>query len=107
MDETIWATGFFDRLGGLLLKKRFKGVLVLAPCKSIHTFCMRVAIDVAFVSKHGRVLEVYREVAPRKILKNEQAVLVLERISSSRPWFEKGDLTGIRPIGLVKEGEAA
>lgn len=104
MNNTVWATSFFDRTRGLLAKRRFSGILVLAPCRSIHTFCMRVEIDVAFLDKNGRVLEEYRKVAPGKILRHKKAVLALERIATSKPWFTKGESTGICSTSKTKEG---
>ena len=41
--------------------------LIIAPCQAIHTFSMRFAIDVLFVSKDGRVLKVRQAVPPRRI----------------------------------------
>lgn len=46
------------RRRGLLGRTRVDGVLVLAPCRQVHTFGMRCPIDVAFVSRRGRVLRV-------------------------------------------------
>ncbi|MBP1685290.1 MAG: hypothetical protein H6Q33_1433 [Deltaproteobacteria bacterium] len=34
--------------------------LIIAPCNSIHTFFMKFAIDVVFVSRDGRVAKVYQ-----------------------------------------------
>jgi uncharacterized protein len=41
--------------------------LIIAPCNSIHTFFMRFAIDVVFVSRAGRVVKVYRWLKPWRI----------------------------------------
>jgi len=46
------------RRRGLLGRDGFAGVLVLAPCRQVHTFGMRFPIDVAFVARDGRVLRV-------------------------------------------------
>ena len=52
------------RRRGLLGRDAIDGVLVLRPCRHVHTFRMRFAIDVAFCRADGVVL----------------------RISSLRPW---------------------
>jgi uncharacterized membrane protein (UPF0127 family) len=38
--------------------------LILDPCRLIHTFFMRFAIDVVFFDRHHRVTRVAREVRP-------------------------------------------
>jgi uncharacterized protein len=52
--------------------------LVIAPCQAIHTFSMRFAIDVLFVSKDGRVLKVRQAVPPRRIAVSLRAFAVVE-----------------------------
>jgi uncharacterized membrane protein (UPF0127 family) len=46
------------RRRGLLGRDGLDGVLVLAPCRQVHTIGMRFAIDVAFVGRDGRVRHV-------------------------------------------------
>lgn len=46
------------RRRGLLGRDGFDGVLVLVPCRQVHTFGMRFPIDVAFVARDGTVLRV-------------------------------------------------
>ena len=41
---------------GLLGRDAIDGVLVLRPCRHVHTFRMRFAIDVAFCDVNGLVL---------------------------------------------------
>jgi len=41
--------------------------LVIAPTNLVHTFAMRFAIDILFVTRHGRVLKVAGAVPPRRI----------------------------------------
>ena len=44
------------RRRGLLGRDEIDGVLVLRPCRHVHTFRMRFAIDVAFCDVNGVVL---------------------------------------------------
>jgi uncharacterized membrane protein (UPF0127 family) len=44
------------RRRGLLGRDEIDGVLVLRPCRHVHTFRMRFAIDVAFCDVNGLVL---------------------------------------------------
>jgi len=46
------------RRRGLLGRDGTAGLLVLVPCRQVHTFGMRFPIDVAFVARDGRVLHV-------------------------------------------------
>ena len=79
------ATGFCMRARGLLLRRRgwlgCDGVLLLAPCRSVHTIGMRHEIDIAFVGGDGGVLRSERKVRPLRMLSCSGAVAVLERFS--------------------------
>jgi hypothetical protein len=46
------------RRRGLLGRDGIDGVLVLEPCRQVHTIGMRFPIDVAFCDRAGRVLRV-------------------------------------------------
>ena len=46
------------RRKGLLHRDGIEGAFWLRPCRHVHTFGMRFAIDVALVDKHGVVLAV-------------------------------------------------
>lgn len=46
------------RRRGLLGRDRCAGLLVLRPCRQVHTVGMRFPIDVAFVDRAGQVLRV-------------------------------------------------
>ena len=95
----VLAVSLLARLRGLLgPRPRWKAntILVLAPCKSIHTWWMLYPIDVAFVDKGGIVLSARREVAPWRVLSDHRACFVLERpCFPDSPWFEKGDTVPI------------
>ena len=65
--------------------------MIIAPTSAIHTFAMRFAIDVIFVSKDGRVLKVRPHVQPRRISAAWRAFAVVElasgaiQLSDTRP----------------------
>ncbi len=50
------AERFADRHRGLLGRETVEGALLIRPCRQVHTFGMRVPIDVAFCDREGRVL---------------------------------------------------
>ena len=80
-----------DRLVGLFRAGDGGGVLVLAPCRDVHTFGMRADIDVAFVASDGTVLESHRAVRPGRRMRCRNAVVTLERVAGGGAWFSPGD----------------
>jgi uncharacterized membrane protein (UPF0127 family) len=88
----VLAARMTSRLRGLLMSPASDAILLLAPCRDIHTFGMGYAIDVAFVDETGRVLESRRDVMPNRRLRNARASAVLERYAIPHEvWFEAGD----------------
>ena len=97
------AATFRDRLMGLFSRRSSDGVLLIAPCHAVHTFGMGYAIDIAFISREGRVLESYANVLPWRLRKCSGTYAVLERRASGKDssessgedrvvvWFKKGD----------------
>jgi uncharacterized protein len=55
-----------------------ESAMIIAPTSAIHTFAMRFAIDVMFVSRDGRVLKVRRHVKPRRLAAAWRAFAVVE-----------------------------
>ena len=91
----VLATSIFVRARGLLRTNADWGdgsrILVLAPCKSVHTIGMRYALDIAFVSRHGMVLRSECNVRPGRLLSCCKAAFVLERPHDrAAPWPEVG-----------------
>lgn len=74
------ATNFLTRARGLLFGPALDAdeALLIAPCSSIHTFGMRYPIDVVFLDRHARVVQVSPEVGARRIRFGRGAVAVLE-----------------------------
>lgn len=85
------ATSHKQRAIGLLLTDITTDELMLIPCNDIHTVGMRHALDVAFLSSSGEVLEVHYALDPCKRIRNKQAAAVVERFASKSPWFRVGD----------------
>ncbi|MGQ0825563.1 MAG: DUF192 domain-containing protein [Actinomycetota bacterium] len=55
-----------QRRRGLMGRDRLVGVLVLRPCRQVHTFGMRFPIDVAFCDRYGFVLHTVT-MSPRRL----------------------------------------
>ncbi len=90
-----WAVTAWARMRGLLGRNPHDMVLFLAPCKAIHTFGMTYPIDVAFISRDGYVLRVFRAVGRCHHLKVRSAVAVIERFSREGSWLQQGDYVGV------------
>lgn len=52
--------------------------LIIAPSNAIHTWSMRFAIDVAFITKAGRIVKIRSGVQPRRIAVSVTAYAVIE-----------------------------
>lgn len=85
------ACSIWGRLRGLKRLRGFGGVLMLAPCRDVHTFGMEHPIDIAFVASEGRVVASYRGVPPGRRLRCRKAAVVLERFACKEPWPDPGD----------------
>lgn len=53
------AASYGARRRGLLGRDGIEGALLITPCNSVHTFRMRFAIDVAYLDKELKVLDVH------------------------------------------------
>jgi len=70
--------------------------LVIAPTNAIHTFFMRFAIDVAFVSRDGRVLKVRRAMPPWRMAAAWRAFAVVELAAGAL------DRSGVQPGDVLR-----
>lgn len=61
-------TKFKDRLLGNCFKKEINEILVFPKCNSIHTFFMKIPIDVVILNKEQKVIHIEKNFKPWKIL---------------------------------------
>jgi len=69
LDEGRVADGFWSRFVGLMGRRSLqpeKGLLIY-PCTSVHTFFMRMPIDVVYVNRDNHVVGVDRDLRPWRI----------------------------------------
>ena len=81
------------RLTGLVGRRSLPpGVALEIPrCRSVHTFGMRFALDLAWLDGERRVVRIDRAVAPWRVRSCRQARSVLEADSRfSNQWFAYG-----------------
>ncbi|MEV7421026.1 DUF192 domain-containing protein [Streptomyces sp. NPDC091212] len=72
------AASYGTRRRGLLGRDGIEGALLITPCNSVHTFRMRFAIDVAYLDKELRVVDVHTLKPGRLPLPRWKARHVLE-----------------------------
>ncbi|MFJ8084186.1 DUF192 domain-containing protein [Streptomyces sp. NPDC096205] len=72
------ARSYRARRKGLLRRTSLTGALLLTPANSIHTFGMRIPIDVAYLDRHLRVLSLHTMPPNRLGLPRLRARHVLE-----------------------------
>lgn len=99
----LGAFSFMARVRGLFAWKSTDKILMLAPCRAIHTFGMKYAIDVAFINRSGGVIKVVKALPPRSRVSCRGACAVYERLSCSDAWFEEGEqlVIGVKPAGAA------
>jgi uncharacterized membrane protein (UPF0127 family) len=64
------ADTFWSRLCGWMGKREFPlgEALWIKPCKGVHTFFMRAPIDVVFLDREGRVVEMVHSLKPNRVV---------------------------------------
>ena len=74
------ASTFRSRLIGLagLDRERAGRGLLIPRCSSVHTFGMRFDLDLLFLDRDGRVVELRRSVPPRRLARCAEADATLE-----------------------------
>lgn len=88
--------GWFERLRGLLGTRSLAMPVALVGCSSIHTLGMRYPLDVALVTREGRVLAVWRGLPPGRIVSARGAWLALERPARIGSWVSRGETVTLR-----------
>lgn len=68
--EVIVAETFISRSLGLIPRKSMREdeALVIRPCCSIHTFFMKLEIDVLFVNSKNQIVALYENVKENRVL---------------------------------------
>ncbi len=93
--KVMVAESFVERIIGLMFRKELSldsGMLIV-PCYQIHTFFMRMAIDVAFIDRNFKVLKIYRNLVPWRMTRIVwRSWSVLEMKAGSMPvQLKEGD----------------
>jgi uncharacterized membrane protein (UPF0127 family) len=92
------ANGPGARRRGLLGRERVDGAFVIRPCRQVHTFGMRIPLDVAFCDVRGEVLRT-RSLAPWRLTRpvRRAAFVVEAEAGAFERWrLEPGDRIEVR-----------
>lgn len=66
--EIINCTSFKQRLLGFMFKKTSNYALIFPKCNSIHTFFMKMNIDVIMCDNDNNILYIYNDLKPNRII---------------------------------------
>lgn len=83
----VVATGFVQRLLGMMVRREGTVVMGFPSCSSVHTCFMARTIDIAFIDSRGRVLELHEDVRPWRLLRCRGASSVIERMEDPQARF--------------------
>ncbi len=94
------ADSFTSRFMGLMFRKSIESdyALYITPCNQIHTFNMRFAIDVIYLSETGKVVEIHENVKPNRIcrtVKNARSVVEVNAGAATELGICRGDILEI------------
>ena len=88
-------TSYYARMKGLLGTVQHQldfDALHLLPCKGVHTFGMKYAIDIVFLDCRGEVIMQKRNLVPNRVCPSPKGThSVVERPTSTLPWLQRGD----------------
>jgi hypothetical protein len=66
---------FLSKFKGLMFKRNIKEGILLCNCNSIHTFFMLDSIDVVMVDKANKVIYLYEELKPWRVILPKKKVI--------------------------------
>lgn len=99
------AASYVSRLAGLQFRARLAAGqgLLLVPCASVHTMCMRFAIDVVWLDRQGRVLGVRRELRPWRMAVAPRGTHAVLELPPDTAWLRPGDVLAVLARGKTSQ----
>jgi uncharacterized protein len=102
-DRAERASSFADRFMGLMGRRSlaFGEGMHIIPCNSIHTFFMRIPIDVAFLASDGHIVKQIPAMPPWRLSSvyfKAHSVLELPAGTLSGSQTQEGDQLAFEPI---------
>ena len=86
---------FKDKLFGLMFKKNINYGICLKRCSSIHTFFMKEKIDIIMTDKNYKVIYVYNNIKPYRIILPKKKVYYTFELPSNTNTYEINDILKI------------
>jgi len=102
-DRAERATSFMDRFVGLMGRRSlaFGEGLHLVPCNSVHTFFMRLPIDVVFLDRDGLIVKQFPALLPWRVTSvyfQARSVLELPAGTLQASGTQEGDRLAFEPL---------
>jgi hypothetical protein len=110
-DRAERALSFKDRFMGLMGRRSlaFGEGMHIAPCNSIHTFFMRIPIDVAFLDPEGLIIKQIRAMPPWRVSSvyfKAHSVLELPAGTLAASETQEGDRLSFEPAAQAGQQAA-
>lgn len=86
--KIIICNNFFNRFLGFMFRKNINYGLCFPKCNSIHTFFMKKSIDVIMTDKNYKIIYIFNDVKPNKIILPKKNVYYTFEISSNKFSFK-------------------
>jgi uncharacterized membrane protein (UPF0127 family) len=62
------------------------GEALLLHAKRVHTFGMRISLDILFCDRDGRVLKIYRGIGPRRVTRRVSGTHTICELADGAGW---------------------
>lgn len=72
--EVKKAINIKSRLLGLMFKRNINYILMIPNCNGVHTFFMREKIDIVLTDRDNKILFVYKNIKPNRIILPKKGV---------------------------------
>lgn len=93
------AASFWSRLAGLQFRRELPADagLLLVPCNSVHTCCVRFELDVVQLDRAGQVLRVVPAVRPWRLVGPVRGAWAVLELPAGSCLLQAGDWVGLAP----------
>lgn len=85
------ADTFYRKLKGLMFKKTIDRPLIFYKCKQVHTFFMKIPIDVYFFDENMKIIDCQEAIKPNKIGRYIKSAYGVIESSANSKLLEIGD----------------
>jgi hypothetical protein len=105
LDRLLVADGYWSRFVGLQFRRPLpiNSGLLLVPCPAIHTCFVRFPLDLIWLDRNGRVVELRRNVAPWRTASGPKGTIAVVETICNAAMIERGESLIVEPIGPSHE----